>query len=426
MIWKVGSPNLTSLSAPGPKKAQASGEVAGDFPILSGDSFKPGPQGSATYVDPLTATVTQITYSEPPPLQEPVSQAGASTPASTANTPASTASAPASMANTLSAPLTLDFSQGYPGLELTECKTDSDIQKPLGVLPDGSLTPLTYQLKYLTKLSGVEERYPGVVARLKQAEEGAERHGYTPTRAQTVIEQMRQTPPWPAGSYPDNRVRIANKSQQLAQLYPALQSKDASSYDLPAAHKAADKLLGDLAEAFPEHEFPNTHMAVRAKAPGSLANKMTKQQVRDPEYSLAHVTDTVGARMDCTDLLTMGKMAHKLEHLYADKIVAKKDMLSEPGANGYRALHYTVDLGDRMAEIQLTTQLLRATDLATHDTLYKPQIPLAEEESQMLATAADRAMFHECVQAILMQVQAMPEEAFIAGMGSYAPKLGPS
>jgi ppGpp synthetase/RelA/SpoT-type nucleotidyltranferase len=388
------------------------GEVAGEFPTTGGDSFKAGMQGSTPFAEPLKATVTEITYDEPPALLPDfsVSESGSQPPP----------------APTLPVALPLDYNLGFPGLDLAECKTYSDIQVPVGVLTDGSFTRFSYQLPYLSKLSTVEERYPGVVAKLKQAEEGAHRAGYTPTRAQAVIEQMRQAPPWPAGSYPDNRARIAVKAQQLAALHPQLQSREATTYDLPAAQEAADKLLDDLVQAFPEHEFPNTNMAVRAKTPGSLANKMTKQQVRDPEYSLAHVTDTVGARMDCTNLITLGKMANKMEQLYKDKIVAKKDMLSEPGSNGYRALHYTVDLGDRMAEIQLTTQLLRATDLATHDTLYKPQIPLAEEESKMLATAADRAMFHECIQAILEQVKSMPEEAFIAGLGSYAPKLGPS
>ncbi|MFA5508727.1 MAG: hypothetical protein WC423_25100, partial [Vulcanimicrobiota bacterium] len=66
-------------------------------------------------------------------------------------------------------------------------------------------------------------------------------------------------------------------------------------------------------------------------------------------------------------------------------------------ANGYRAIHYTVNIDGRMVEIQASTTALRTADLATHDTIYKPEFPVSPQTAQELSTAADRIMFLECL-----------------------------
>ena len=380
MNHKVGLNLLPPILAPVFKKAPVSAEKALETPPpqQDGDAFIQAnvPAVATPLSDPVTqiAVPVETTESPPAPNQSPPNQALVPIPRGG----------------------TLDFGLGGIGSHLlsdshsdasfqaTESLSPGCLDKPIADAPPfHSMANANYV--YLTKLAPVEERYPGVVARLKQAEECANVAGYTPTRAQAVIEEMQKNPPWPAGSYPNNMERIAAKAQELGELH---------------------------------EEFPELSLMARAKAPGSLANKLQKLQKLDPRFSLAHLTDTVGARLDCQDLTTLGKVAHKIEQMYRDKIVAKSDYLSEPGVNGYRALHYTVDLGDRMAEIQMTTVLLRATDLATHDTLYKPQIPLEEADAAMLSTAADRAMFHECVKTILARLHesgSVEEQFLIAG-----------
>ena len=93
----------------------------------------------------------------------------------------------------------------------------------------------------------------------------------------------------------------------------------------------------------------------------------------------------------------MGTIAKELEKQYEGKIIAKSDYVSKPGENGYRAIHYIIEIDGRMVEIQTSTTSLRTADLATHDTVYKQEFPVSTEAAQELSTAADRIMYLECL-----------------------------
>ncbi len=252
---------------------------------------------------------------------------------------------------------------------------------------------------YLVDLNFLEDKYPGVLDKLAQAEVEARRHDYDPQTAQVLQNRLLDNPTWPAGSTPNVRGKITAKSEQLRAAHPALNSQKASDYDFGKAQGAAEDLLCKLDGMFPQDQYPDLKMAARAKAPASLAKKMDKMVQRSEDYTLGHLTDTVGARIDCKDLKSLSNITYKLEEQFGDKLVARCDYISNPGENGYRAIHYIVDLGDRMAEIQVTTHKLRAADLATHDTVYKPDIPIPKETSEKVASAADRIMYLECLDA---------------------------
>jgi len=252
-------------------------------------------------------------------------------------------------------------------------------------------------VNYLVDLGFLEEKYPGVLDRLAQAEAEAKQHDYDPQTAQVLQNRVVDNPVWPAGSTPDVRGKITAKSQDLRTANPVLNSQNVADYDFDKAQGAAEDLLSKMDSMFPSDHYPDVKMAARAKAPASLEKKMEKMVSKADDFTLGHLTDTVGARLDCKDLNSLSAITHRLEEQFGDQLVARCDYISNPGENGYRAIHYIVDLGDRMAEIQVTTHKLRAADLATHDTVYKPDIPISKETTEKIASAADRIMFLECL-----------------------------
>lgn len=247
-------------------------------------------------------------------------------------------------------------------------------------------------------LKAIDNYYPGVAQRLSETESKAAQFGYETGLFRSLEMQVLKEPPWTPGSTPNSRQQIQAKAAELRSLNPELDSADPKAYDFAKAMNQAENLMENLTEKFSGEQFPDVKIAARAKAPASLSNKLEKMTARDPDFKLSHLTDTVGARVDCPDLKTLGSVARSLEKMYDGKVVAKNDYLSEPGENSYRALHFIVDMGDRMAEIQITTHRLRACDQASHDTVYKPMIPVTDKTKEMLATAGDRAMFVECLE----------------------------
>lgn len=250
---------------------------------------------------------------------------------------------------------------------------------------------------YTEELKAIEGRYPGVAQKLGQFEVEAAQKGYCPVESKQIEQSVISSPPWPQTDFGDPRTNIGAKAKELQQLHPELNTSDPNAYDVKKANREAARLLETLDEMFPKDKFPGIVKGARAKTPQSLAKKVEKQTGFDPGFTLAHLTDTVGARIDSPDLKTLGEVAKSLESKYKDKIVAKSDYVSNPGDNGYRALHYIVDINGRMVEIQASTTSLRAADLATHDTVYKPEFPVSPETAKELSTAADRIMYLECL-----------------------------
>lgn len=264
---------------------------------------------------------------------------------------------------------------------------------------EGLTGPITLGLEpvYLDELKPLESRYPGVAQKLGQMESEAVCRGYCPDQSPKLEQEILQNPPWPKTEFGQARANIAGKAEQLQKQDPTLKSSDPRDYDFQKATEAAEDLMETLDGMFGKDKFPGIAISTRAKTPQSLAKKMEKQTARSADFSLGHLTDTVGARIDAPDLKRMGDVARAIEEKYDGNIVAKSDYVSEPGENGYRALHYIVDIGGRMAEIQTSTTNLRAADLATHDTVYKPEFPVSSETAKELSTAADRIMFLECL-----------------------------
>lgn len=250
---------------------------------------------------------------------------------------------------------------------------------------------------YMSEIKVLESRYPGVVDKLKDFEIEAAAHGYSPQAGKAMETSVIDNAPWPQTTFGDPRTNIGAKAKELQTTNPALNTGDASKYDFAQANQVSIDLMEKFDTMFSQEKFPGIAISTRAKTPHSLTNKMTKMVEKDPNYTLAHLTDTVGARIDAPDLRSMGTIAKELEKQYEGKIIAKSDYVSKPGENGYRAIHYIIEIDGRMVEIQTSTTSLRVADLATHDTVYKAEFPVSPETSQELSTAADRIMFLECL-----------------------------
>ena len=303
----------------------------------------------------------------------------------------------------LNAPLTMGLDDGPAALGLGNANFSGASIRFTPVSEPSASGPLTsfadLEPTYMGEIRVLESRYPGVADKLKAFEIQAAEKGYCPIGSKSVEAALLGSPPWPTTEYGDARANIGTKARELQTANSELNTSDATKYDFDKATVASEKLMETLDGLFPSKEMPDLAISTRAKAPKSLSNKMDKMLKLDPEYTLAHLTDTVGARIDAPDLKSMGEVATRLEKLYEGKIVAKSDYVSKPGDNGYRAIHYIIDIGGRMAEIQTSTQSLRTADLATHDTVYKAEFPVSPETSKELSTAADRIMFLECLKA---------------------------
>lgn len=251
---------------------------------------------------------------------------------------------------------------------------------------------------YIDEIRVLDSRYPGVADKLKGMEVEALAKGYCPVGSKGIEASVLESPPWPTTEFGNPRENISAKAKELHQTHPHLNTSDASTYDFKKATADSDRLFETLDGLFGK-DLGDLAMSTRAKTPKSLSNKMDKMLGYDENFTMGHLTDTVGARIDAPDLKSMGQVAERLEKLYDGKIIAKSDYVSKPGDNGYRAIHYIIDIGGRMAEIQTSTQSLRTADLATHDTVYKAEFPVTPETSKELSSAADRIMFLECLKA---------------------------
>ncbi len=196
------------------------------------------------------------------------------------------------------------------------------------------------------------------------------------------------------GSSTSNNIgRVRRQAESYITLNPEAGSQSASDYDFKAAQKAKDQFTLTLNRVLDKAGLnaQEVSMSLRAKTPSSVEGKMTKRLSQDDSFTLSHLTDTVGARIDVEKLEDVVQVSQALEKQLGAKIVGKDNYFTNPGDNGYRALHYIVDLGDRMAELQVTTHNQRAADQVTHDTLYKPLKPLPEStDKKQLETVADR------------------------------------
>jgi len=111
----------------------------------------------------------------------------------------------------------------------------------------------------------------------------------------------------------------------------------------------------------------NCSISDRVKALSSIERKAKSE--RYSTRDLNDIDDVVGYRIITPNFKQMLNVAKKL--IGSLDIVSAKDMVSEPTFTGYSAIHLLVRKNNKVAEIQIKTQLMNEFAGFMHDKIYK-------------------------------------------------------
>lgn len=144
-------------------------------------------------------------------------------------------------------------------------------------------------------------------------------------------------------------------------------------------------LLGIVAE-YPTYSYPNgvepvLYCKSRIKRPESMMRKLESRGLpTDSATALSTMHDAVGARVVCSFLDDVYRIAGWLGSHPALEVAQTKDYIARPKPNGYRSLHLIVEIvsgpgSGTTAEVQLRTIALDFWAALEHQLKYKRSIP---------------------------------------------------
>ena len=172
------------------------------------------------------------------------------------------------------------------------------------------------------ELAVLEQRYPGSLSKVALTESLSGMLGFG-------LSYPNQEETSSGTSY--TRQNIEERLVGLSKNHPQLLSTSIEDYDFQQAEKVAAQLHGKLEVLFPERHAEDLVIASRAKKPASLEAKMNK---RGSSVTLGSIVDTVGARVDVPDLVSVQNVSKVLEKAFGEKILARNDYFKHPQANG--------------------------------------------------------------------------------------------
>ena len=110
------------------------------------------------------------------------------------------------------------------------------------------------------------------------------------------------------------------------------------------------------------HRNPINSIQTRLKSTASIVEKLAKlHQSVDIEHIDAHIHDIAGVRVICSYIDDVYLVAEALLKQDDITLVARKDYIAQPKANGYRSLHLIVKvpvfLSERRLEMEVEVQL---------------------------------------------------------------------
>lgn len=149
------------------------------------------------------------------------------------------------------------------------------------------------------------------------------------------------------------------------------------------------------------HDYnPIEHVSSRVKSPDSLVEKVVRKGIDSDFASIrAGITDVAGVRITCSFTTD----AYRLFDLLTDQdditIVAVKDYIATPKANGYKSLHAIVEVPvflstgrvDVPVEVQFRTIAMDFWASLEHKIYYKYERQVPDELLASLKDAADTA-----------------------------------
>lgn len=149
------------------------------------------------------------------------------------------------------------------------------------------------------------------------------------------------------------------------------------------------------------HDYnPIEHVSSRVKSPDSIVEKVSRKGI-DPDFASIrrHITDVAGIRVTCSFVPDAYRLFDLLTHQDDIRVVAVKDYIARPKANGYKSLHAIVEVPvflstgrvDVPVEVQFRTIAMDFWASLEHKIYYKYDSQVPEELLAELRDAADTA-----------------------------------
>lgn len=143
---------------------------------------------------------------------------------------------------------------------------------------------------------------------------------------------------------------------------------------------------------------PINSIQTRLKSTSSIIEKMRKQDIPKTLRSLEeNINDVAGVRVICSYIDDIYRIADSLLKQDDITLIAKKDYIAHPKANGYRSLHLIVQVPvffseqkkDMKVEVQIRTIAMDFWASLEHQLKYKQEIPDQEAIVQRLKSCAE-------------------------------------
>ncbi|GAA1935920.1 GTP pyrophosphokinase family protein [Microbacterium aoyamense] len=149
------------------------------------------------------------------------------------------------------------------------------------------------------------------------------------------------------------------------------------------------------------HDYnPIEHVTSRVKSPDSIVDKVGRKGIEgDFESIRAGITDIAGVRVTCSFVRDAYRLFDLLTQQDDIRVLAVKDYIAEPKANGYKSLHAIVEVPvflstgrvDVPVEVQFRTIAMDFWASLEHKIYYKYDSQVPAELLTELTAAAETA-----------------------------------
>ena len=158
---------------------------------------------------------------------------------------------------------------------------------------------------------------------------------------------------------------VVSKRQvdRAGQVLRDAQSRSVDEALLREALEVADWFRASHEEALDQARFDllNVSRALTAREVGDRLKRLDtirSKLSREPTLQLSRMRDIAGCRLVVASIEELEDVSHRLAADSSGKVSRIVDYVDSPRTTGYRGVHLVVRYADRLAEIQLRTQLM--------------------------------------------------------------------
>lgn len=172
---------------------------------------------------------------------------------------------------------------------------------------------------------------------------------------------------------------------------------------------------------------PIEHISSRVKSPQSIVEKVLRRGIEPSFEAIAtEITDVAGIRVVCSFVQDVYRVSELLAQQSDVRVLRVKDYIAEPKPNGYRSLHFILEIPVFLAqgavpvtvEVQFRTIAMDFWASLEHKIHYKYRGEVPAELVASLKQAADTAAeLDQRMESLHAEVQGLRAEDGAAGMG---------